>query len=43
MVNPFVARGLHTIVHVHIHTLLTGLTLSCKASLQVSHKASLQV
>ena len=41
MVNPFVARGLHTFVH--IHTLLTGLTLSYKASLQVSHKASLQV
>ena len=41
MVNPFVARGLNTFVH--IHTLLTGLTLSYKASLQVSHKASLQV
>ena len=39
MVNPFVAGDLHT--YIDIHTLLTWLTLSYKASLQVSHKASL--
>ena len=36
--HPHIHPYLLTYIHTHIHTLLTWLTLSYKASLQVSHK-----